>query len=257
MLSHYSPLKVAENFRMLETLFPGRIDLGIGRAPGSDQRTARALRQGLGHLGIEHFPEQIADLIAFLEDRLAPDHPFAGVRAMPAGPLPGSGSSDRATPVPCTPRSSAPHSPSHTSSAPRAGRRRCACTARRFAPPGPWSSPAPTSPSSPSAPTRRPRRGARPGVAICFCCGCSGPLRTLPVRRGSREPSLYGSRPGDHPAHPPADDRRGAGARPRSPPRPRRRVRRRRVGLVSMAHDFKARVRSYELLAEAFALPRP
>ena len=86
MLSHYSPLKVAENFRMLETLFPGRIDLGIGRAPGSDQRTARALRQGLGHLGIEHFPEQIADLIAFLEDRLASDHPFAGVRAMPTGP---------------------------------------------------------------------------------------------------------------------------------------------------------------------------
>jgi luciferase family oxidoreductase group 1 len=85
MLSHYSPLKVAENFRMLETLFPGRIDLGIGRAPGSDQRTARALRQGLGHLGIEHFPEQIADLIGYLHDRLAPDHPFAGVRAMPTG----------------------------------------------------------------------------------------------------------------------------------------------------------------------------
>src|SRR5919206_5372528 len=47
MLSHYSPLKVAENFRMLHTLFPGRIDLGIGRAPGSDGRTAVALAQGL------------------------------------------------------------------------------------------------------------------------------------------------------------------------------------------------------------------
>ena len=51
MLSHYSPLKVAESFRMLETLYPGRIDLGIGRAPGSDGRTARAgcRTRGAGH----------------------------------------------------------------------------------------------------------------------------------------------------------------------------------------------------------------
>jgi luciferase family oxidoreductase group 1 len=86
MLTHYSALKVAENFRMLETLFPGRIDLGIGRAPGSDQLTARALQHGPGALGIEHFPGQIADLIGFLHDRLPADHPFARVRAMPAGP---------------------------------------------------------------------------------------------------------------------------------------------------------------------------
>jgi luciferase family oxidoreductase group 1 len=86
MLSHYSALKVAENFRVLEALFPGRIDLGIGRAPGSDQRTARALRQGPGALGLEHFPQQLADLIAFLHDELPPNHPFTGVRAMPAGP---------------------------------------------------------------------------------------------------------------------------------------------------------------------------
>jgi len=86
MLSHYSALKVAENFRVLEALFPGRIDLGIGRAPGSDQRTARALRQGPGALGLEQFPQQLADLIAFLHDELPPNHPFAGVRAMPAGP---------------------------------------------------------------------------------------------------------------------------------------------------------------------------
>jgi luciferase family oxidoreductase group 1 len=85
MLSHYSPLKVAENFRLLETLFPGRIDLGIGRAPGSDQRTARALRQGAA-AGLEQFPGQIADLIGFLHDALPAEHPFAGVRAMPVGP---------------------------------------------------------------------------------------------------------------------------------------------------------------------------
>ncbi len=86
MLSHYSSLKVAENFRMLHTLFPGRIDLGIGRAPGSDQLTALALQHGPGALGIEHFAEQIADLLSYLNDGLGPEHPFAGVRAMPSGP---------------------------------------------------------------------------------------------------------------------------------------------------------------------------
>ena len=85
MLSHYSALKVAEQFRVLETLFPGRIDLGIGRAPGSDQRTAWALAGG-GVRDIEQFPQQIADVVGWLHDRLPAGHPFAGVRAMPAGP---------------------------------------------------------------------------------------------------------------------------------------------------------------------------
>jgi len=86
MLSHYSALKVAENFRVLETLYPGRIDLGIGRAPGSDQRTARALAHGPGALGIEHFPAQIRDVLAWIHDQVEPGHAFAGVRAMPVGP---------------------------------------------------------------------------------------------------------------------------------------------------------------------------
>ncbi len=86
MLSHYSALKVAENFRMLEVLYPGRIDLGIGRAPGSDQRTAQALAHGPGALGIEEFPSQIADLVGFLVGDLPPGHPFRGIRAMPDGP---------------------------------------------------------------------------------------------------------------------------------------------------------------------------
>jgi luciferase family oxidoreductase group 1 len=85
MLSHYSALKVAEQFRVLETLFPGRIDLGIGRAPGSDQRTAWALAGG-GIRDIAHFPQQIADVVAWLHDRLPEQHPFGGVRAMPQGP---------------------------------------------------------------------------------------------------------------------------------------------------------------------------
>jgi len=85
MLSHYSPLKVAENFRMLHALFPGRIDLGIGRAPGSDGRTAVALARG-APASIERFPEQLQELAGFLHDALPPDHPYAGVHATPLGP---------------------------------------------------------------------------------------------------------------------------------------------------------------------------
>ncbi len=85
MLSHYSSLKVAEHFRMLETLYPGRIDCGIGRAPGSDGMTAHALAHGPGALGIEHFPAQIRDLRGWLHGDLPKDHPFRQVQAMPAG----------------------------------------------------------------------------------------------------------------------------------------------------------------------------
>jgi luciferase family oxidoreductase group 1 len=84
MLSHYSPLKVAETFRVLHTLFPGRIDLGLGRAPGSDGVTAYALAQGRP-MPIERFPEQLRDLDAYLHDAVPADHPFPGVRALPQG----------------------------------------------------------------------------------------------------------------------------------------------------------------------------
>lgn len=86
MLTHYSPLKVAETFRMLEALYPGRIDLGVGRAPGSDTRTARALAHGPGQLPIEHYPDQLLDLYGYLADDFPENHPFRGVRAMPDGP---------------------------------------------------------------------------------------------------------------------------------------------------------------------------
>jgi luciferase family oxidoreductase group 1 len=83
MLTHYSALKVAENFRMLEALFPGRIDLGLGRAPGGDQRTARALAHPGPMKDVRDYPAQVDDLLGFLSDDLAPGHPFAGVRAGP------------------------------------------------------------------------------------------------------------------------------------------------------------------------------
>ena len=85
MLQHYSALKVAESFRVLETLHPGRIDLGIGRAPGSDQLTARALAGPTGG-GIDDFPQKIADVLGYLHGDLPPEHPHGGVIAMPSGP---------------------------------------------------------------------------------------------------------------------------------------------------------------------------
>ena len=89
MLSHYSALKVAETFRVLESLYPGRIDLGIGRAPGSDPRTTAALAYPGGVRDIGYFPEQVDDVIAYLADAVDPAHPFAGVRAGPtSGTMP-------------------------------------------------------------------------------------------------------------------------------------------------------------------------
>ena len=68
MLPHYSPYKVAENFKLLQTMYPGRMDVGVGRAPGSDQYTAAALRYGSG-LGPEYFPNKVADLEALLRNQ--------------------------------------------------------------------------------------------------------------------------------------------------------------------------------------------
>ena len=83
MLSHYSALKVAETFRILESLYPGRIDLGIGRAPGSDQLTAAALAYPGQPRDINAFPQQVDDVMAYLNDALDSSHPFFGVHAGP------------------------------------------------------------------------------------------------------------------------------------------------------------------------------
>lgn len=88
MLSHYSALKVAEVFRMLATFFPGRIDLGIGRAPGSDQKTAQALAYPKPMADVYHtFPAQVSDVLAYLHDLTPEDHPFHGIHAQ-AGAVP-------------------------------------------------------------------------------------------------------------------------------------------------------------------------
>src|SRR5580765_5257757 len=86
MLPHYSSLKIAEQFRVLEAIAPGRIDLGLGRAPGSDGRTAFALNP-LAETAADHFPSQVRDLLAWLAgEKLVEGHPFRDIIAQPGGP---------------------------------------------------------------------------------------------------------------------------------------------------------------------------
>jgi luciferase family oxidoreductase group 1 len=86
MLPHYSALKVAEQFRVLEAIAPGRIDIGLGRAPGSDGRTAFALNPNAS-TAADHFPAQVRDLLHWLDgETLVEGHPFRDVVAQPQGP---------------------------------------------------------------------------------------------------------------------------------------------------------------------------
>jgi luciferase family oxidoreductase group 1 len=84
MLPYYSAFKVAEVFRMLETLYPGRIDLGVGRAPGGDQRTARAMTGG-EYRGAPDFPVQVQEVLGHLTGALPAGHPYHDVLVQPAG----------------------------------------------------------------------------------------------------------------------------------------------------------------------------
>ncbi len=84
LLPYYSPLKVAEVFRMYENLYPGRIDLGIGRAPGGDRMTANAMN-ARAFDDMDAFPRQVLDVVGWLDRSLPEDHPFAPVQAMPTG----------------------------------------------------------------------------------------------------------------------------------------------------------------------------
>jgi len=81
MLPHYSPLKVAESFTILAALFPGRIDLGLGRAAGTDPLTTFALQRDRRQAAPDDFPHQLSELLAYLEDNLPEEHPFRHLAA--------------------------------------------------------------------------------------------------------------------------------------------------------------------------------
>jgi len=258
MLSHYSALKVAESFRVLETLFPGRIDLGIGRAPGSDQRTARALRDGPGALGLEEFPQQVADVIDFVHDRLPAGHPFAGVRAMPAGPtapevwLLGSSAESAAIAA----HFGAAFSFAHFINA-DGGAEVTRAYRAAFRP-------------SPELPA------ARASAAVfAICADTEAEALRLARCRWLSIARLYTGRHGPFPSveeaeaypynpHELAIIEHARGRTVAGTPeqvRERLEVMAREYGVdelvvVSIAHEFKVRLRSYELLAEVFELPR-
>jgi luciferase family oxidoreductase group 1 len=89
MLPNHAPLMVAERFKILEALFPGRIDLGIGRAPGTDQITSIALRRRQDIRDDDDFLERFQELLLFEQGSFPEGHPFRQIRAMPADvPLP-------------------------------------------------------------------------------------------------------------------------------------------------------------------------
>jgi luciferase family oxidoreductase group 1 len=87
MLPHYSPFKVAETFSLLAGLFPGRIDLALGRAAGTDPMTTFALQRDRRQAAPDDFPQQLAELLAYLDDRMPDDHPFARLaKTLPGRP---------------------------------------------------------------------------------------------------------------------------------------------------------------------------
>src|SRR3954470_1826566 len=83
MLPNHAPLVVAEQFGMLEALHPGRIDLGIGRAPGTDPATAMALRRGTLSLSAADFPDELAAVVGFFGGDFPEGHPYTRITAMP------------------------------------------------------------------------------------------------------------------------------------------------------------------------------
>jgi len=268
MLTHYSPLKVAEQFRLLETLHPGRIDLGLGRAPGGDGRAALALRRGAGAPSgvplpdpwaedeVAGFPDQVRDLIGFLGDDLPPEHRFAGVRAMPGGSgvpeiwLLGSTDASAA----CAAHFGTAFSFAHFINA-DGGAAVARAYARAFRP--------------------SPRLAAPQASAAVFavCAATEGEAARLSRSRDLFIVRLYTGRAGPYPSveeaerypYSPREQAIVHHARQRTVAGAPEQVRRRLLDLageygvdelvvVTITHDPKARLRSYELLAEVFGL---
>ena len=89
MLPNHAPLRIAEHFRLLNSIFPNRVDLGMGRAPGTDQKTALALRRNPEALAADDYPEAVAELLAYDDGEFAAGHTFSGIVPIPADtPLP-------------------------------------------------------------------------------------------------------------------------------------------------------------------------
>ena len=251
MLPNHAPLVVAEQFALLEALHPGRIDLGIGRAPGTDQQTALALRRDPAALSAEDFPQHLLDLLGLLGDERVDGRPGRALRRDPGRPVRPGGRAARAP-----------------AASPRSWPARSGCR-----------SPTPTT----SARTRRPRR-ALPGLLPPVAGARAGRTRCHRERAGRRHrrggAAAGPARPADDAGHPHQPAAAGAepgrgGGRPASGPPPRRcRATRSsatpdarsrscagsprdtgadEVMVTSTTHGAAERVRSLELLAAAGA----
>lgn len=176
MLPNHAPLVIAEQFGTLEAMAPRRIDLGLGRAPGTDGATAAALRRTQRPAeGADDFPEQLAELTRFLDDDFPDGHPYAGSTPFPgpsrrphraaSSPRTGLRSGCSAPPVsaPASPGPSVCRSPSRTTSRRRTPSRRSTSTA---SPSGRARSSMPPTPSSASPRSPRTRR-RRPAARCC------------------------------------------------------------------------------------------
>ena len=262
MLMHYSPLKVAEQFRMLETLSPGRIDLGIGRAPGSDERTARALQAGPAELGHRRLPEPGAPAQAVPGGRLGrgaaagrPSLSRHPCHARGARRGPSSGCWARA----CTARSmpaefGLPFAHAHFIS-PDGSEEACDAYRERFKP-SPWCAHADDGDGGGGAGGGNARRkpgGYRPR-AICGWCGCSPAGRSPSPRPEEALDYPYNAAGAGDP-----EERQGRSTVGTAPQvRAELETLAARHGaeelvVVTITYDYASRLRSYELLAKEFA----
>jgi len=255
MLSHYSPLKVAENFSLLATMYPGRIDLGMGRAPGGDQLTSQAMLYG-SPIGVEYYPTKVADVKAFLHGTEPANKTLARVKVTPHPPVPpelwilGS-SSDSAT---LAATFGLPFSFAHFIN-PTAPDKIFAHYRERFTPSDILSA---------------------PRAAICTAAICAGTMAAAErlslsggLWRVMLEKGMLGPFPSPEEAETypyTASERLLAEAGRRraivgDPPMVKKRLDDlaaacgvEEVMVVTICHDFRARVRSYALLADAYGL---
>ena len=257
MLPHYSPLKVAESFSILAGLFPDRIDLALGRAPGTDPLTTFALQRDRRQAAPDDFPTQLAELLGLLEDRLPHDHPFARLSDLPGlphapepwllGSSPQSGIWAAELGLPYAFADFI-----NPTGAQIAARYRTEFVETGRA----WRPRAWPSACGPSAPRPTRRRSASPPARgwRCACCAAGARSRSRRPTRRVRFLESEGQALDDDAARAPHGGRLAAD-RGRGPARGRRGVRRRRARSSSASPTTtSARRRSYELIAEAFDL---
>jgi luciferase family oxidoreductase group 1 len=260
MLPHYSPLKVAEQFRMLHALYPERIDLGIGRAPGGSPLETFALRrERLDTPMPDDFPEQLIELLGFLHRGFAPRHPFSRIKVSPD--MPGSptvwllGSSLWSAAAAA--QLGLPYAFAHFI-APQPTRTALEHYRAQFQPSRYLTEPqAIVALGVVCAPTDEEAERLSTSVRLMGRRLRLGDLRPVPtVEEAERELVLPGSAPAEEPSEWP---RHVYG----SPTRVREKLEQmahalqiKELMIVTIVHDHAARVRSYELLARAFDLRR-